>query len=121
MAGEMVAMEHSWADVELDVPGTGHGRLRFSGGWPDVETLIGLAVRMAESTRHCLDCDDVPTEEFLLAMIKAAPVGLAAELRERTGLRPEPSPAERALAETYARYAGELAAIEVLRRGRRSA
>jgi hypothetical protein len=117
----MVAMERSWLDVELDVPGTGHGRLRFSGGWPDAETLIGLAQAMAESTRHCPDCDDVPDEEFLLAMVKAAPAALAAELRKRAGLRPEPGAAARALAASYERYAGELAAIEAIRSRQRSA
>jgi hypothetical protein len=76
---------------------------------------------MAESTRHCPDCDDVPTEEFLLAMIKAAPAALAADLRERAGLRPEPGSAARALAATYERYTDELAAIEAIRGRQRSA
>ena len=114
-------MERSWLDVELDVAGTGHGRLRFSGGWPDAEALIDLAQAMAESTRHCPDCDDVPAGEFLLAMVKAAPAALAAELRERAGLRPEPNSAARALAASYERYADELAAIEAIRGRQRSA
>ena len=67
------------------------------------------------------DCNDVPAGEFLLAMVKAAPAALAAELRERAGLRPEPNSAARALAASYERYADELAAIEAIRGRQRSA
>lgn len=102
-------------DIEIEVPGTGHGRLRFTGGWPGLDELADLADALAESTRRCPHCDDVPAEEFLLAMASVAPANLATCLRQLAGAEPEPSPAERALAASYERYAGELAAIEKAR------
>ncbi len=101
-------------DVDLDVPG-GHGRLRFSGGWPAFEELADLAHALAEFACRCPDCADVPAEEFLAAMARVAPAELASRLRAAAGLEPEPGAAARALAATYEHYAAELAKIEALR------
>lgn len=118
---ELSGQEASRMDAELvefDVPGTGHGPLRFRGGWPDLEDLVDLAYAMARSTWDCPQCADVPAQEFLLAMARVAPDDLAASLRERAGAVPAPGPAARALAASYQRYAGELAAIEAARAAR---
>lgn len=101
-------------DVDLDVPG-GHGRLRFSGGWPAFEDLVDLAHALAEFAWRCPDCADVPAEEFQAAMARVAPPELASRLRAAAGLEPEPGAAARALAATYERHAEELAAIEAIR------
>lgn len=106
-------------DIEMDVPGGRgrHGRLRLPRSWPALEDLVDLADGLAMVARLCPDCDNVRPEDMLLAMAEIAPADLAAGLRERAGVKPEPDPAVRALAETYERYADELAAVEAVRRG----
>ncbi len=106
-------------DVELDVPGTVHvPRLRFPAGWPGLETLADLAASLAQAAWRCPDGADMQAEAFLLAMARVAPAELAAVLRARAGVRPEPGRAARALAASYERYADELAALDALRSAR---
>jgi len=121
-------------DVQLKVPGTEHTRLHLPDGWPDAGTCVSLARGLSRDSGECPDCNYVPPEIFLLAMIKEAPTALGFQLWESAmelpvrdaGLpgpdpqvspepEPEPGPATRGLAENYERYADELAAIEAIR------
>jgi hypothetical protein len=97
--------------VNLEIPGT-HGELYFSGGWPDADMLAEHAEAVAETFRRCPCCRDVPAREVLLAMAKAAPADLAAELREVAGESREPGPAELALADAYLRHGEGLAELD---------
>jgi TrwC relaxase len=66
----------------------GYTRSGYHGRRVDGRETGHLARSLAQSTWRCPDCADVPAEDFLLAMAKVAPLGLAAALRARAGVRP---------------------------------
>lgn len=105
--------------MEIDVPGGRgrHARLMIP-GYLGVEDLADLAASLALVVMFCPECDDARAEDILLAIADVAPRGLAAGLRERAGVQPEPCPEAVALAATIERYRDQLDEIEAARSGK---
>lgn len=82
----------------------------------DLSLITGTGTRLAEAAQAPRDYgqEAEETEPGLLVVTTLTTV-VPASLRARGGQEPGPGPAARALAETYERYAAELAEIEALR------
>jgi hypothetical protein len=82
----------------------------------DLSLIAGAGIRLAEAAQAPRDYgqEAEETEPGLLVVTTLTTV-VPASLRARGGQEPGPGPVARALAETYERYAAELAEIEALR------
>jgi len=66
---------YGYADFPGRWPGT-------DGDWPGLATLASLAEAMAQTTRECPVCPDVPISAFLRALAESAPPSVARNLRD---------------------------------------